>query len=123
MRKRYNDEQSPAFQFYANDWISDTNRLNMSLEEQGIYILLYCHCWRVYKLTFDFNTLAKICNTRPNVMKKAWRNMEHLFIVEDNYIYCLQAEEERDRQTQNRIKKQQAGKKGAEVRWGDVRQD
>jgi uncharacterized protein YdaU (DUF1376 family) len=123
MRKRYNDEQSPAFQFYANDWISDTNRLNMTLEEQGLYILLYCHCWRVYKLPFDYNVLAKLCNTRPSAVKKAWKSMEHLFIVEDKMMYCIQAEEERDRQIENRLKKQKAGKKGAEVRWSDVRQD
>ena len=123
MRKRYNDEQSPSFQFYANDWISDTNRLNMSLDEQGIYILLYCHCWRVYKLPHDNKVLAKICNTTSGVMKRAWPNMAHLFYVEDGYIHCVQAEEERERQTQNRLKKQKAGKKGAEVRWGDDRSD
>ena len=35
MRKSTTDEQSPAFQFYANDWISDPSRLKINLEEQG----------------------------------------------------------------------------------------
>jgi len=53
MRKSITDEQSPAFQFYANDWISDPNRMKLSLDEQGAYILLYCHCWRGYKILND----------------------------------------------------------------------
>ena len=42
MRKSTKEEQSPAFQFYAGDWISDPSRLKMSLDEQGAYVLLYC---------------------------------------------------------------------------------
>jgi len=37
MRKSTLTEKSPSFQFYAGDWISDPNRLMMSLEEQGAY--------------------------------------------------------------------------------------
>jgi len=37
MRKSIKQEPSPAFQFYASDWISDPNRLMMLLEEQGAY--------------------------------------------------------------------------------------
>jgi hypothetical protein len=41
MRKSTTDEQSPAFQFYANDWISDPNRVKLSLDEQGcIYFII-----------------------------------------------------------------------------------
>jgi uncharacterized protein YdaU (DUF1376 family) len=52
MRKSSKIEQSPAFQFYASDWVSSPGRLKMSLEEQGAYILLYCHCWGRFSNTF-----------------------------------------------------------------------
>ena len=125
MKKTYTQEQAPAFQFYANDWISDPSRMAMTLEQQGIQILLYSHCWRAIKLPYDYKILAKYCGTTPSVIKKAWPNMKHLFHKRSGYIYCLQAEEERHRQAEYRMKKQNAGKKGAEIRWAkdDVRQD
>ena len=41
MRKSTNQEQSPSFQFYATDWIANPDRMELSLEEQGAYILFY----------------------------------------------------------------------------------
>ena len=35
MRKSINQEQSPSFQFYASDWLTNPDRLRLSLEEQG----------------------------------------------------------------------------------------
>ena len=64
MRKSITDEQSPAFQFYASDWISDPNRMKLSLEEQGAYILLYCHCWRSFRIPKDMEVLSRMCNCR-----------------------------------------------------------
>ena len=46
MRKNNKQESSPSFQFYASDWIADPNRLALSLEEQGAFILLFCYAWR-----------------------------------------------------------------------------
>ena len=35
----------PAFQFYANDWLSSRLVAKMSLEQQGAYLRLLCYCW------------------------------------------------------------------------------
>ena len=40
MRKSTTDEQSPAFQFYASDWISSPDRMRMSLENKAH--IFYC---------------------------------------------------------------------------------
>ena len=72
MRKSTKEEQSPAFQFYAGDWISDPNRLKMSLDEQGAYVLLYCHCWRGLTIEFDWEILSRLCNCRIDKIKKIW---------------------------------------------------
>jgi len=79
MRKSTTDEQSPAFQFYANDWISDPNRLKLSLEEQGAYVLLYCHCWRGFKIVFDYEVMARMCNCTLNKIKEIFPKIENLF--------------------------------------------
>lgn len=122
MRKRKLDEQSPAFQFYANDWISEPARMRMSLEEQGAYILLYCHCWRGYSIPYDHEILSKMCNCTIDKIKKMLPHLLPLFEIKefngDKYLICLQAEEERKEQELNRKKRQAAGRKGAEARWG-----
>lgn len=124
MRKSTTDEQSPAFQFYAGDWISDPNRMKLSLEEQGAYVLLYCHCWRGYKIPFDYEVMSRMLNCRTEKIEKIYPKIKHLFEEKkdkDNitYLYCIQAEEERKEQAKNRKKRSIAGKLGAKKRWSD----
>ena len=117
MRKSTTDEQSPAFQFYANDWISDPNRLKLNLEEQGAYILLYCHCWRGFRIEYDLEILSKMCNCRLDKIKIIFPKIEHLFYKEKDKngktcLICKQAEEERKEQKLNRKRRSIAGKWG-----------
>ena len=104
MRKSTTDEQSPAFQFYANDWISDPNRLKLNLEEQGAYILLYCHCWRGFRIEYDMEILSKMCNCRLDKIKLIFPKIEHLF------------DKEKDK---NRKRRSVAGRMGAKKRWSE----
>tara|TARA_R110002012_G_scaffold55220_3_gene141059 strand:- start:4064 stop:4429 length:366 start_codon:yes stop_codon:yes gene_type:complete len=119
MRKLTKYESSPAFQFYASDWISDPNRMMMSLEEQGAYILLYSHCWRGHTIPTDMEVLARMCNCSLDKIKKIFPKIQHLFQEKNNFLICVQAEEERKEQAENRKKKSLAGKKGAAKRWGE----
>tara|TARA_R110000744_G_scaffold74606_5_gene148928 strand:- start:341 stop:736 length:396 start_codon:yes stop_codon:yes gene_type:complete len=124
MRKSMTDEQSPAFQFYANDWISDPNRMKLTLDEQGAYILLYCHCWRGFQILFDLEILSKMCNCRLQKMEKIFPKIKHLFTeLKDKdgkkYLICNQAEEERKEQAKKRKRRSIAGKLGAKVRWSE----
>ena len=124
MRKSTTDEQSPAFQFYANDWISDPNRLRLSLEEQGAYVLLYCHCWRGFKIVFDYEVMARMCNCTLNKIKEIFPKIENLFEKDKDkdgktYLICKQAEEERREQKINRKRRSIAGKMGATKRWSE----
>ena len=124
MRKSTTDEQSPAFKFYAGDWISDPNRMKLSLEEQGAYVLLYCHCWRGYKIPFDYEVMSRMLNCRTEKIEKIYPKIKHLFEEKKDkdsiiYLYCIQAEEERKEQAKNRRKRSVAGKLGAKKRWSD----
>ena len=124
MRKSTTDEQSPAFQFYANDWISDPSRMKLSLEEQGAYVLLYCHCWRGFKIPFDYEVLSRMTNCRIDKIEKIYQKIKHLFIeIKEKdgqlFLLCNQAEEERKEQAKNRKKRSLAGKLGAKKRWSE----
>jgi len=124
MRKSTTDEQSPAFQFYAGDWISDPNRMKLSLEEQGAYVLLYCHCWRGFKIPLDYEVICRMLNCRLEKIEKIYPKIKHLFEEKKDkdgttYLYCIQAEEERKEQAKNRRKRSVAGKLGAKKRWSD----
>ena len=123
MRKSTKEEQSPSFQFYAGDWISDPNRLKMSLDEQGAYVLLYCHCWRGFTIEFDWEILSRLCNCRLDKIQKIFPKIEHMFEKKKDektkkiHLVCIQAEEERKEQEKNRRLKSKAGKLGALKRW------
>ena len=124
MRKSILDEQSPAFQFYASDWITDPNRMRLSLDEQGAFILLYCHCWRGFKILNDLEVLSKMCGCRLQKMEKIFPKIKHLFteIKEKDgkkYLICNQAEQERKEQEKNRKRRSIAGKMGAKARWSE----
>ena len=119
MRRATTIEQSPSFQFYAGDWISDPNRMRLSLEEQGAYILLYCHCWKGFKIPHDYEVIARMCNCSLDKAKKLFPKIEHLFKMQQGNLICIQAEEERKEQAYNRQKRSMAGEKGAEKRWGE----
>ena len=124
MRKSISDEQSPAFQFYASDWITDPNRMRLSLDEQGAFILLYCHCWRSFKILNDLEVMSKMCGCRLQKMEKIFPKIKHLFteIREKDgkkYLICNQAEQERKEQEKNRKRRSIAGKMGAKARWSE----
>jgi len=124
MRKSISDEQSPAFQFYASDWITDPNRMRLSLDEQGAFILLYCHCWRSFKILNDLEVMSKMCGCRLQKMEKIFPKIKHLFteVKEKDgkkYLICNQAEQERKEQEKNRKRRSIAGKMGAKARWSE----
>ena len=86
LRRSKFDEQSPAFQFYASDWISDPRRLKMPLESQGAYVLLFSHCWISRLIEFDFEIMSKMCNCRLEKMQKIWPTIEHMFEKKITFI-------------------------------------
>lgn len=121
MRKSTQQEQSPVFRFYASDWISSPDRMKLSLEQQGAYILLYCYCWRGFEIEYDLEILSRMCNCRMDKIEKLFPKIEHLFKKREfngkTFLVCIEAEEERKEQEYNRKKRSKAGKLGARVRW------
>lgn len=52
--------KAPAFQFYADSWLSSLRVQLMSLEEEGAYIRCLAYCWRHGSIPADPATLCRL---------------------------------------------------------------
>ena len=52
--------KAPAFQFYAGDYLASSRVQLMTLEEEGAYIRLLCHCWIAGSIPKDPAQIARL---------------------------------------------------------------
>jgi uncharacterized protein YdaU (DUF1376 family) len=105
--------KSPAFQFYAADFLTDT--AEMTDQEVGVYIRLLSHQWVNGSLHSDPNRLA---NGVAIGVVSVWDELKHKFPVdEDGRRRNPRLEETRQQQQAYRDKQAEAGREGAKKRW------
>lgn len=105
--------KSPAFQFYASDFLVDT--AEMTNQEVGAYIRLLSHQWVNGGLNGDPNRLA---NAVGIGLLEVWDDIKHKFeLCEDGKYRNPKLEKVRQTQINYRNKQSEAGKKGAAKRW------
>lgn len=105
--------KSPAFQFYASDFLVDTAEMTNS--EVGAYIRLLSHQWVNGGLNSDPNRLANAVGTG---LLEVWDDIKHKFeLCEDGKYRNPKLEKVRQAQINYRNKQSEAGKKGAAKRW------
>ena len=63
-------EKSPAFSFYAQDFVLGT--MQLSLAERGAYITLLAYQWNHGSVPADHAALARICGCAEGQMGKLW---------------------------------------------------
>lgn len=68
--------KSPAFQFYAADYLADEHVTLMTLEEEGVYIRLLAYCWREGSIPADTRALSRLCKGASE---------ESILIVKDRF--------------------------------------
>lgn len=108
-------EQSPAFQFYAAEYLADINVQCMSLQEEGMYTRMLAYCWREGSLPKDPRLLQALCKgmaPSPLVLS--------CFVEKNGRLIHTRLEKERDKQKKWRLQKSEDGKKGATARWKKV---
>jgi uncharacterized protein YdaU (DUF1376 family) len=116
---------SPAFQFYPNDFIADPNTMLMTAEEVGAYTLLMAFCWKEESLPDNMADLAKLSRLTKGKFKKAWETRISKCFEKNsdgNFIHP-RLERERKKQKQYRENKSRAGKMGANKRWNPTNPD
>lgn len=99
----------PAFQFYADDFLSGT--IGMTPSEVGCYIRLLCAQWNTGSLPDDVEILTRLGGAMPTpyVLSK--------FRKVGLALKNPRMEVERRKQNAFRVKRSESGKKGANARW------
>ena len=124
-------EKRPSFQFYPKDVLSDAEAMSMPNEAFGIYFKLLCYDWVNDGIPNDKKTIMRIAGFD-------WTDFQGNMRDPEDYDTCLnhvcskfiahpskkgfltnpRLLKERKKQDDFIKKKENAGKKGAEKRWG-----
>ena len=113
--------KSPAFQFYAKEFLSDANQAGMSLQETGAYIRLICFEWNEHGkgIPDDAVRCARMVGASVGSMRKMWPTLRSCFIAHDAMTGRLvhpRLERERENQAYYRRRQSDNGKRGGRPR-------
>jgi len=113
--------KSPAFQFYAAEFLADENVVMMSNQEVGCYIKLMAYCWREGSIPSDISKIGKLCGEDGLAMAQLWLSIGCCFSsasTSDRLIH-KRLETEREKQEKYRFERSESGKKGAKAKWNN----
>lgn len=110
-------KNSPAFQFYAGDWLRDQTVKLMSLEERGAYITLLASCWVDGSVPNEPAKLARICDCSEDDMNRIWPALRPCFSLkkrnDESRLTNKRLESERNKQRKWRKRQSDSAKE----RW------
>lgn len=111
-------EQSPAFQFYPRDFLSDPNVMAMDNAAIGAYVKLMCTCWLQGSIPADPEYLADVVGATPKAFERMWSKLERCFEQNGNTDRLVhpRLEKEREKQAEWREKKAAAGRASGKAR-------
>lgn len=113
--------KSPAFSFYANDWLGSLNVAMMTPEEEGAYIRLLCYAWGDpdCSLPDDDNALASLSRLGERWFNGRSTNVRKCFEPhpeKPGRIYNKRLSIEREKQVERSVKNSEAGVKSGQSR-------
>lgn len=76
-----NSKNTPAFQFYPNDFLSDINVMMMTPEEIGVYWMLICVCWKEKFLSNNLEDLAYLVRVPMKRFNVIWEKNQAMFFT------------------------------------------
>ncbi len=107
-------EQSPAFQFYPQDFVSDPKVLAMTSAARGAYIMLLCHCWTNGSVPDDDIVLRRISAYDGRDWRAACASVRACLGAKDGKLFSPRLERERQKQADYREMKARAGQAGGQ---------
>ncbi len=110
--------KSPAFQFYATDWLGSQRVQMLTLEEEGAYIRLLCSCWQHGSIPSDPDLAARIIGKGGSTTLA--RVVQAMFQPghEEGRLIHDRLEAEREKQAAWREKSAAGGRKSGKMRQG-----
>ena len=107
---------SPAFQFYAADYLADENVALMTLEEEGAYIRALAYCWREGSLPADNELLSRLLKGASNQTLTNLRKCFKVGSQDSTRLFHSRLEKEREKQRIWKEKSAEAGRRSGKVR-------
>lgn len=107
-------QKSPAFQFYAKDFLTGT--ATMSLAERGAYVTLLAHQWDAGTVPSAAKERARILGCTAAEERRIWARLVSKFTLVDDAFQNLRLEEERAKQAEFRRRQSDRGKASAAAR-------
>ena len=111
---------TPAFQCYPKDFLADPLVMFWDMEQFGAYCKLLFYLWENGgSMQIDFAVMCKLwnCRTRKKA-EKLWSKIKAAFMENDGVITHAYLVREMQKQAASRDRRQAAGRKGAQSRWG-----
>jgi len=108
--------KSPAFQFYAAEYLADENVALMSLEEEGAYIRALAYCWREGSIPANEEKLSRLLKGASTTVVRVVANCFHQSPTDDQRLVHGRLEVEREKQRIWKEKSAEGGKKSAETK-------
>jgi uncharacterized protein YdaU (DUF1376 family) len=110
--------KAPSFQWYPADYLADMQVRMLSWASRGLYVDLLCFCWREGYIPADSTAIAQLTGCHDMAI------IEPCLLLfsdsgESGKLIHKRLEKERDKQNEHRKERAEAGKKGAESRWGN----
>lgn len=109
--------KSPAFQFYAGDYLSDANVAKMTGRQEGAYTRLLAHCWIEGWIDADPAECLKLC--KPDHTLEDIGAVQKCFVPmkkNPEKLIHKRLEVERKKKREFIKKQQEKGKRSGEVR-------
>ena len=111
------DKKSPAFQFYASDFIGSSKVQRMPLAERGAYITLLAFAWLDHGLPTDMAELGRMVGLTKAAFTKMWGSQIHKCFVERSGKFVnLRQEDIRKSQAEYRKRQRENAAKGWQSR-------
>lgn len=109
-------KNSPAFQFYAAEYLADENVALMSLEEEGAYIRAIAYCWREGSIPSDTEKLQRLLKGASTTVVRVVKECFNQHPTDIGRMVHPRLEREREKQRLWKEKSSDGGKKSAELK-------
>lgn len=109
----------PAFQYYPADLLSDPEVMFWDMLAIGCYWQMITFLWlNDGQFEYNIDNLRKLFRVNQRkIAKKYWKTIESKFILENGIVTHKRILKEMQKQAESRLKRQEAGRIGAEKRW------
>lgn len=114
-------QKSPAFSFYAKDFLAGTS--TMSLQEVGAYIRFLAYAWDAGSVPADPKERARVLGCAKAQERELWKKVGKKFVLCGDVYVNERLEEERVKQVERRQRLSNNGRLGGRPQKADAKLD